>query len=67
MERPLLARTADIRLTENAIRTTFRLDGAIAVDTHNSKFVRGLTHVRYPAKCRFKPDIAPRFLIGIVW
>ena len=27
------------RLTENAIRTTFRLDGAIAVDTHNSKFV----------------------------
>jgi len=26
-----------------------------------------LTHVRYPAKCRLKQDIAPRFLIGIVW
>jgi hypothetical protein len=35
MERPLLARTADIRLTEKAIRTTFRLDGAIAMDTRN--------------------------------
>jgi hypothetical protein len=32
-------RTGDIRLTENAIRTTFRLDGAIAADTHSSKFV----------------------------
>ena len=29
--------------------------------------LEGLTHVRYPAKCRFRPDIAPRFLIGIVW
>jgi hypothetical protein len=37
------------RLTENAIRTTFRLGGTIAVDTHNSKFVRG-----FAAKCRFK-------------
>jgi hypothetical protein len=38
-------RTADTRLTENAIRTTFRLDGAIAVDTHNSKFVSAAWHM----------------------